>query len=161
MDQEAVARFLTRQSEAYGMPRAGLDAIKTQALIRIPVPPEAYVEMRVVLHGLADHARDTARDKFFQRLSDFAGEVKKYQAELLRIRNHNLAHAEYALATNQVKYSVDKEFGENFDPIERIIEPGEDHATWMLLVDFDFLREKKRLKRQKIFIRLRPERFYQ
>ena len=148
---------MTRLKNVYGNPKSSLGAIEIKALIKIPAPPDPYVEMKCALGGLEGGVLEEARKKFYKRLSDFAGAIQEYIDNLIRIRNHNIAFAEYALATNKVAYTSDNMFEECFDPIERIVE--KERFQWVPLVDFNFMRIDKQLKRRKIFTRLYPERF--
>jgi hypothetical protein len=137
--------------------KRGLDAINIDALKRIPFPPQAYIEMKCTIQGTYGEARNTAIERFFKRMPDFVGEIKTYQDELLESRLHNYANAEYALAANKVNYAGNKLFNNVVDPIERVTR--NEALEWMLVVDFDFKRERGKLKMAKIYIPLTPEKF--
>lgn len=130
--------------------------MEIKALIKVPAPPDPYVEMKCALGGLEGAMLEEARKTFFKRLSEYASAIHEYIDRLQGIRNHNIAFAEYALAANKVNYAEDTLFEESLDPIERIME--KERFQWVLLVDFDFMRAEERLKRRKVFTRLYPER---
>lgn len=133
--------------------------IEVKPLKKIPEPPNSYVEMKCALNGIyEDDMRIQAHKRFFKKFSDFVGEIRDYHERLLKIRKHNFAEAEYALAKDEITYEQDDLWGTGFDPIELVHIKGTEKNQWMLLWDFDFRRKDGVLQRQKIFIPLNPER---
>jgi hypothetical protein len=148
---------MTPWIEKFGRQRKGLEAVHVDALKRIQFPPQAYIEMKCAIQGTHGEARNTAIERFCKRMPDFVGEIKTYQEELLEIRLHNYANAEYALAANKINYAGNALFDNAVDPIDRVTR--NNVLEWMLVVDFDFKREHGRLKMAKIYIPLTPEVF--
>lgn len=136
---------------------SNVEKIETEPLIRIPDPPESYIEFKCLIQGLEEDERQYALKGLYKKNPEWKREIAAYMVRLYHIRNHNMAWAEMALAEDHVRFQ-----GPGISPIEKIEIRESDRkkhgrSTWMLIVDFEYWREDGELKRRKIYISLDPE----